>query len=324
MYHLINDEAVLSCKTHWPTQGLFNMWYRFGRGGADFQKFYLSSLGVTAAGVTDLSMQIQSLITRSQMDLLALLFSTLPYAAGFNKHHSELHSSLGLRLDGKGATEEDFRKCGGSIEDLELFIKNSKSSSVDVDQRNPLKRFLLTNSEGKLPKKKKPSQDKQSMFEDEVKDREGVERKYSNAFCGSVDVKLESLQLDPTLNSKVRYFHVDGLKKTMLSRFDPSLISIVVRPADASTFDPNLPAMSKYYVIQGLHSFRALQLLKDENKLHLLPGMGEGFVTATIVNVEETDLVLYGHLRGNSLASTYVRKPQPQVGNNMDQYMLGS
>ena len=278
---------------------------------------------MTAAGVTDLSMQIQSLITRSQMDLLALLFSTLPYAAGFNKHHSELHSSLGLRLDGKGATEEDFRKLGGSIEDLEMFISNSKKSSVDVNLRNPLKRYFGTSTEEKFPKKKKPSQDKKSKYEEEVKDREGVERKYSNAFCGSVDVKLESLQLEPTLQTKVRYFHVKGLKQTMLSRFDPSLLSIVVRPADATKFDPKKPEDSKYFVVQGLHSFRALKLLKDENKLQLLPGMGEGFVTVTIVNVEETELVLYGHLRGNSLASTYVRKPQPQVGNNFDLYLFG-
>ena len=279
---------------------------------------------MTAAGVTALAMQIQSLITKSQMDLLALLFSTLPYAAGFNKHHSELHSPLGLRLDGKGAIEEDFRKLGGSIEDLELFVSNSKKSSVDVNLRNPLKRYFETSTEGKFRKKKKPSQDKQSKYEEEVRDREGVERKYSNAFCGSVDVKLESLQLEPTLQTKVRYFHVTGLKQTMLSRFDPSLLSIVVRPVDATKFDPKNPAASKYFVVQGLHSFRALELLKDENKLHLLPGLGDGFVTVTIVNVEETELVLYGHLRGNSLASTYVRKPQPQVGNNLDHYLFGS
>ena len=291
-------------------------WCRFGRGGGDFQKLYLSSLSIAAVGVTAFTQQIQSLITRSKTDLLGLLLSTLQTAEGFCQHHSELHSSEGLRLDHKGVSEKDLESNGGNLEELRVFVENAKNSAVKiVDQVSPLKRYLSSSTGDKLAKRK-VRHDRESNFQVEVGDKDGVEKKYSSAFCGSLDIKLGSLEVDPVLKTKIRYFHVDGLKNAMLSRFDPSLLSIVVRPADVEKYDENHPEQSKYYVIQGLHSFRALELLMKEGKLNRLPGMKHGFVTVTLVNVDDSELLLYGHLRGNALASTFIRKPQPQVGQN--------
>ena len=256
--------------------------------------------------------QIQSLITRSKADLLGLLLSTLQKAEGFCQHHSELHTSEGLRLDHKGVSETDLESGGGNLEELKTFVENAKSSAVEIDRVNPLKRFFSSSTrDGSV--KRRVHQDRESKFVEEVGDKDGVEKKYSNAFCGSVDIKLESLEVDPVLKTKIRHFHVDGLKNAMLSRYDPSLLCIVVRPVDIEKYDKYHPEHSKYYVIQGLHSFRALQLLMKEGKLNRLPGMKEGFITVTLVNVDDSELLLYGHLRGNALASSFIKKPQPQV-----------
>ena len=255
-----------------------------------------------------------SLITKSKTDLIGLLFSTLPTSQGFSQHHSALHDSLGLRLDHKGVTEKSLEDSGGSIEDLRKFVENARSSAVNIEQ--PLKRFFNSTSGEKVAKVAKMTQDRESKYEEEVKDRDGVERKYSNSFCGSLDIKLESMELDPVLRSKISYVHVEGLKKAMLSRFDPSQLSIVVRSTDVATYKEKIkenPDDCRYFVIQGLHSFLALQQLSKEGKLCKLPGMGGGYVTVSLVNVDKTELLLYGHLRGNALASTFIRKPQPQV-----------
>ena len=289
---------------------------RFGRGGGDFQKFYLSSLSIAAVGATALTQQVLSLITKSKTDLIGLLFSTLPTAEGFSYHHTSLHDSLGLRLDPKGVTEKSLEDSGGSLEELRKFVENARNSAVSIHQ--PLKRYFKSTSGEKSAKVAKTTHDRETKFEEEVKDRDGVERKYSNSFCGSLDIKLESMELDPVLKSKTSYAHVEGLKKAMLSRFDPSLLCIVVRSTDVSNYKEQVtknPDQCKYYVIQGLHSFLALQQLSKEGKLCKLPGMEGGYVTVSLVNVDNTELLLYGHLRGNSLASTFIRKPQPQVTN---------
>ena len=263
---------------------------------------------------TPLTQQILSLITKSKTDLLGLLFTTLSTAEGFTQHHSSLHDPLGFRFDHKGVNEKNLEENGGSIEDLRKFVENAKSSAVDIEQ--PIKRYFSSTSGEKAAKKAKTIQNRDSKYEEEVKDREGVERKYSNAFCGSLDIKLEAIDLDPVLRSKVSYPHVEGLKKAMLSRFDPSLLSIVVRSTDVANHQEKIqasPNSCRYFVIQGLHSFLALQQLQKEGKLCKLPGMAQGYVTVSLVNVDQTDLLLYGHLRGNSLASTFIRKPQPQV-----------
>ena len=109
---------------------------------------------------------------------------------------------------------------------------------------------------------------------------------------------------------------MEGLKKAMVSRFDPSMLCIVVRSTDVESYREKVetsPDECKYYVIQGLHSFLALQQLNKDGKLCKLPGMEGGYVTVSLVNVDQPELLLYGHLRGNALASTFIRKPQPQV-----------
>ena len=257
-----------------------------------------------------------SLITKSKTELIGLLFSTLPTAEGFSHHNSSLHDSLGLRLDHKGVTEKSLENSGGSIEELRKFVENARNSAVSIHQ--PLKRFFKSTSGEKTAKVAKTTHDREKKFEEEVKDRDGVERKYSNAFCGSLDIKLESMELDPVLRSKTSYAHVEGIKKAMLSRFDPSQLSIVVRSTDVANYKEQVtknPDECKYFVIQGLHSFMALQQLSKEGKLCKLPGMNGGYVTVSLVNVDKTELLLYGHLRGNALASTFIRKPQPQVTN---------
>lgn len=294
---------------------LYLFFSRFGRGGADFEKFYLDSLLAMAAGVTPLGQQVQSLVTTDRLDLLAAILSVLPNAEGFNKHNPGLHENNGLRKDNRGHNEESLVRMGGSIEELDIFISKAKSSAEQTVVINPLRRFLIPATEEQARERaEKRKINTETRFLDEIKDKGGIERKYSNSFMGSIDVNVDLLEVDPILQPKVKYLHVAGIKQAMLLRFDPSLLSIVVRPLDVSKFDANNPQLSKYYVIQGVNSFQAIKDLKKEGKIHRLQGLGGGLVTVTLVNIEDTDLIHYGHLRGNSLASVFITKPGPQVG----------
>ena len=262
-------------------------------------------------GVTGFGQAIQSLITQSKLDLLASFFSSLPYAPGFHNHHPDIYDELGRAKDKDAEnTASNLMQFGGTEDELKAFIETAKKCAVEIGQSESVKRMLTSSGKVRAKKKVKTVEEK---YQEEVHCQEGVERVYSDSFASSGDMDLSSLEVDPVLKTRISIFHVEGIKKEMLSRFDPSLISIVVRPAEVSKFDPHHPERSKYYVIQGVHSFTALCNLKKEGKLHRLPGMGEGSVSVTIVNIEDTELVLYGHLRSNALASTFVRKPQPQV-----------
>ena len=261
-------------------------------------------------GVTCFGQQIQSLLTKSQLELLAFLFSLLPCSKGFHGHHPDLHDAQGRMKDSESQTQE-LMKLGGTEEDLVNFVQNANLSAVEVGHSSSIKRSLEVGKDA--PQHRKKNKSAEVKFNEEVDDREGLERKYSDSFSCSLDLEISSLEVDPILRTRVNFFHVEGLKTEMLRRFDPTLLCIAVRPQDVSKFDPENPQLSRYCVIQGVHSFRALQSFQKENKLHRLPGMANGMVTVIVVNVEETDLILYGHLRSNALASTFVRKPQPQV-----------
>ena len=259
-------------------------------------------------GATPFSQVVQSLVTQSKLDLLAHLLSTLPYAQGFHLHHPDINDELGRTKEGE--TEDDLKKYGGTEELLKTFVDKARMSAEEVSQTPSVKRMLTSSGKARPKKKVKSAQDR---FDEEVKSTDGVERIYSNAFSMGVDMDISALEVDPVLQTRLSCFRIEGIKREMLARFDPSLVSIAVRPADISTYNPKEPEKSRYYVIQGVHSFKALQSIQREGKLHRLPSMGEGEITVTIVNIEDTELVLYGHLRSNALASTFVKKPQPQV-----------
>ena len=122
------------------------------------------------------------------------------------------------------------------------------------------------------------------------------------------------MEVDPSLKGNVSCFRVQGIKTAMELRFDPSLVSITVRPKNPQTFPGVMDTTGDegYLVVQGIHTVLALQKLKEEGKIEKLRGMEDGLVHVNIVNVEEKDLVLYGNLRGNALASVFIQKPKPQ------------
>ena len=286
---------------------------RFCRRGVDFEKFYLENLKIMAGGVTPFAQQVQSLITSEKLELLATFFSILPFAEGFNDHHEGLHEISGLRIDKRGPTVETVTEQGGSLELLNTFISKAKCSAEEVVSQSPIKRFLAPSNAQAKEKAVKKKHDVENRFLEEVKDKGGIERKLTDSYKGSIDVNVDLLEVDPVLKSRVRHFHVQGLKAAMSLRFDPSLVCIVVRPSDIAQYDPKKPELSKYYVIQGVNSFRAIQELKKDGKMHLLPGLTNGLITVTLVNIEDTKLILFSHMRSNSLASAFIRKPKPQV-----------
>ena len=66
----------------------------------------------------------------------------------------------------------------------------------------------------------------------------------------------------------------------MLLRFDPSLLSITVRPKNIQTFPGAEHASGDegYYVVQGIHSVKALQDLRKEGLLGKVPVLADGLV----------------------------------------------
>ena len=95
-------------------------------------------------------------------------------------------------------------------------------------------------------------------------------------------------------------------------RFDPSLLSVVVRPVNVKEFNEKGPDGSSFLVTQGIHTVTALKELQQEDKIKTMTGIKDGFITVNVVNVEEKSLVIYGNIRSNSLASMFVCKPKPQ------------
>ena len=284
--------------------------FRFSLGNSNV-KFFASSLNPLAESVNPLSQTVQSMVTDGKLELLADYFSLLNQTVEFVRHHQGIFSEEGLRIDGEGIQEGRIVQKGGSIEHLKMFIKAARDSAqncAQISADSHKRKSLGSNSRGKQLKLTA-----EQRFDKEVSETEGVEKQYSKSFVGSADVALSLLDVDPVLKSKVRYFHVNGIKNEMMKRFDPSLLSITVRPRDLANFNSEKVDESQYYVVQGIHSFRALQEINREGKLSQLPTLKEGLITVHVVNIEDNELVLYGNVRSNSLASVFIRKPQPQV-----------
>ena len=284
---------------------------------SDSVKFFLGSMNPLLEQVSPLGQRVQSMVTEGKLDLLADYFSLLNKAESFSNHHPGVFLKDGFRRDGQGIQEQDLVRKGGSSEHFSSFLTAAKASAhkcQDGGKTGDMSKRKAGEEIRRVKKCKPTAEQRQS---EEISDHKGVEKKYSNSFIGSADVSLSLMEVDPVLKKKVRYFHVIGIKKEIMRRFDPSLLSITVRPKDMTTFNSQDPGNSQYYVVQGIHSFRALQEIEREGKLRELSTVRDGLVTVHVVNIEDKELVLYGNVRSNSLASVFVRKPQPQVGGSV-------
>ena len=250
------------------TQDGMEYYFLFQRGGTDSAKFYLTSLHSFAAGTSTFAKEVQSLVTRSKLELLAQLLSLLPESEGFTNHHQGIHSKLGLRLDKQGVTEEALVKTGGSLEYLEKFVETANKSAKQVlgTQSITMKNFVTVS---KVTKAKKIKLSVEEAFNEELKDKGGIEREFVNSFMGNIDVEISALEIDPALSVMVSPLHVEGIKREMLKRFDPSLLCIAVRPVDPENYDREHPEKSKFLVIQGVKSFCALKILQREKKTRI-------------------------------------------------------
>ena len=288
-------------------KGTAENFLRFTRRGENVM-FFLSSLNSMAESVNALSQKVQALVTAEKYQLLANFFSLLNRSQNFCKYHPEIFTDEGFRKDGLGIQEVDLQANGGSVEMLKIFLRAAVESALVCGTekgQTTLDKMLKRKVTVKSTKISKPNAETRQTSE--ISEEDGIEQKYSKSFIGNIDVNVNMLEVDPSLKCRIGVFHVEGIKK------DPSLLSIVVRPKDLTSFNPEKPELSNYLVVQGIHSFTALQKLEVEGKLRSLPTLKEGLVTVSIINLEDEELVLYGNVRGNCLASKFVRKPKPQV-----------
>ena len=307
------DNCVLGTA---ETDGVTEYFFRFSC-RSDSVKFFLGSMNPLLEQVSPLGQRVQSMVTEGKLDLLADYFSLLNKAESFSKHHPGVFLKDGFRKDGQGIQEQDLVEKGGSGEHFRSFLTAAKASAHKCQDGGKTGEMSKRKAgeETRRVKKCKPTAEQRLC--EEIGDQKGVEKKYSNSFIGSADVSLDLMEVDPVLKKKVRYFHVIGIKNEIMKRFDPSLLSITVRPKDMTAFNSQDLGNSRYYVVQGIHSFRALQEIEREGKLQELSTVKDGLVTVHVVNIEDKELVLYGNVRSNSLASVFVRKPQPQVGGSV-------
>ena len=73
-----------------------------------------------------------------------------------------------------------------------------------------------------------------------------------------------------------------GIRNAMLSRFDPSLISVFVTPVDFAEFDATEPEKSRFKVLHGRATVAALRGLDSKDLLKSLPTMGNRSITCYV------------------------------------------
>ena len=298
----------------------------------DPRNFKADLLSAMEGGINDFTQKAQDLVNENKSELLAKYLSLLTTVKGFNIHRPNLHSEDGFPTD-KSKTEaviEDLEKNGGSYDDFVEFSTLAKENAFLVidDRDEAVDKMNEDKFEGSAPpennkKKAKPSEDgpkpklsKAEMVVNETKaelqDKNGVEKAFTDSYLGKADILLDNISLSPNICLPVSDWKVKGIMESMLTRFDPSLLRVVLFPADESIFNPRKLRDNSYHVVQGIHSILALKALDKVDKLKCLPGLQFKRIHAIIINTTNPALLNYGNLRGNDLSSKFVSKPRIQ------------
>ena len=250
----------------------------------------------------------------SKLQVLADYLNLLPKAQGFDQHDELIYEENGIRKDQTGTTETVIKDHGGELKELENFISLARAysvktvNSVTKDDGN-VKRKSSENSGHSAPEKVTKLGRQEKNKEKELKDAEGLEQRFSSGYVGFKDIPLSSLRVYPPLKKKLITFKVTGIANSIRERPDPAKICMTVAPdPDQSTEEET----TKFVVIGGTHTLAALKELDRRGDLDKINVLKDKLIPSVIVNISDQDLMLYGNIRSNDIASEYVRKPRAQ------------
>ena len=275
-------------------------------------------------GVNSFSKFVTSMYVNNKKELLALYLTMINCSENFVHHREGTHSTLGLSLnDGSGVVEGSLAAAGGSVEDFQKFLTIVKENATMVDSANkgPIgiaKYFKPTNKRKvseesangtKLSKTETVAENEKK----EIEDKDGLEQVYKQTYYGVAHVPIENISVSPEMELKVNKFRVKMIEENMRKRYDPSQSVLVVCPeVDGSNFDGDNVEKLKFFVIQKVHAFKALQSLDRSGEFVKMADHHNRNVLCYILATSRPDMMAYGNLRGNFISGKFARPTKPQ------------
>ena len=272
------------------------------------RNFKIDLLYAQQFGFNDFTGKVHAMKVAGQGRLLAEYVNSLLRAEDFYYHREDLHTELG---GSKDATKDVFEELEGSQDELATIIKSAKDCAIKVDVKDDVLKSVSErvkkrkNTSDPVVKVKKSKNER--MVDDrttELLDVKGFEKSFIGAYVGRKDVVIDEISLSDKVASPANPFKVQGLVDSIKSQFDPSLFNLTVYPV--------LHDQSKgehYKVIHGNHRYLAMLELDKKGILKTLPGLEDRRITCYIINNQDSEVVNYGLIRGNSLAAKFQRPP---------------
>ena len=205
---------------------------------------------------------------------------------------------------------EEIEEKGGTLEEFELFVEKAKECAAVVNSVAEITNYL---SGGKKrlhekevpndkPKKSKTTKSSDVMKEALFKD-DGVESKLQREFVGRIDISLDQLEVSSKVyNPQVREA-VEGIKESILSRFEPSLLQFTVVPKDLNKFSWKEAENLSYNVVSGRNLLLALKDLDKEGRLTSLKTLKNKKVLCYIIKTNSAIAMNYSNLRLKDIQS---------------------
>jgi hypothetical protein len=281
----------------------------------EVEKFKEHSLNSFEGGVNSFSKKITCLIVEKKQHLLAVYLTLLSHTVGFVHHREGLHTEDGFLVEaGDDALKIcDLEKNGGSMEDFAEFVRFAnenaqvvKATSIegqDISTFFSKKRKSVESN--KTPKKSKAATI-DDMEDKELKDKEGLEKEYSQSFVGLANIPLENISVSGELDVKVNKFRVYSVVQSMRKRYDPSMSVPVVCPADVNTaVDLRNVKNQKFFVVQKIHAVEAWKELQKSGEFKQLPSHQNGTVLCFVLRTSSSGIIHYGNVRSNDIQNQF-------------------
>lgn len=291
--------------------------------GFDESLFDNLEVNIDGGGVSSFAQRVTSMYVADKKQLLAMYLSLLQHSKEFVHHNESTHDLEGFALNGTGFTKEDIMAAGGSLIDLQEFIRIAKISAKcvnDVNQAYLTMHNMIVDGKRQLEENlfssssnKKARVDSVNVKEaDELNDPKGLEVQWKKSYVGRASIPLDSI-LVPSELFNLNTDRVNRIAESMKVRYDPTQTTVVVCPADlAKKVDLQNIADTKFSVVQKAHTVSAFKLLDEEGEFQKLIGHHHREVMVCVVSTNSLALNAYGNVRTKIIESNFVEAPRPQ------------
>ena len=272
------------------------------------------------------NMKVNALFSNGQKSLLANYLSAAQCSKDF-VHHCDKYDDNGLKLDDtlifdkSNVNLAEILKNGGSIEELEEFIKLCRDNAIFGESIAAInkevfkqmvtcaKRSFDGDYNSSVPAKI-AKLDAREM--EELMDNDGLEQNFKKAFLKIVLVSLDNISLCKDLKIVPNENRVSRIAESIRYKYDPPRAILGVIPSQNAGRDCNDNSPPKFEVIQKVHTFEAFKKLDQTGDLVKLNGHESRKVMCFIINTDSVPLMRYGHSRSNNCEYEFCRKDCPQ------------